>query len=86
MAKIGEEVCVDALPCKKHEKPPLLGENLDGYLQEIIFGMRSRGTLISTSVVIGIETGILLKYKRQLLALLSLLKNEPRVCYNEWVH
>ena len=41
MAKIGEEVCVDVLPGKKRRKPPLLGEKLDGHLQEIILGMRS---------------------------------------------
>ena len=64
MAKIGEEVCVDALPGKKRGKPPLLGEKLDGHLQEIILGMRSRGTPIGTSVVIGIGTGILLKHKK----------------------
>ena len=40
MAKIGEEVCVDALPGKKRGKPPLLGETLDGHLQEIILSHR----------------------------------------------
>ena len=45
MAKIEEEVCVDVLPGEKRGKPPLLGENLDGHLQEIILGMRFRDQL-----------------------------------------
>ena len=52
------------LPGKKHRKPPLLGEKLDGHLQEIIIGMRSRGASIGTSVIIGIGTGILMKHKK----------------------
>ena len=34
--KVGEEICVDALPSKKRGKPPLLGEKLDCHLQEKI--------------------------------------------------
>jgi len=34
------------------------------HLQEKILGMRSRGTPIGTSVVIGITTGILMKHKK----------------------
>ena len=34
--KVGEEICVDALPLKKRGKPPLLGEKLDCHLQEKI--------------------------------------------------
>jgi len=32
--KVGEEICLDALPSKKRGKPPLLGVNLDCYLQK----------------------------------------------------
>ena len=58
--KVAEEICIDALPSKKRGKPPLLGEKLDCQLQEKILAMRSRGTPIGTSVVIGIGTGILM--------------------------
>ena len=44
--KVGEEICIDALPYKKQGKPPLLGEKLDCQLQEKILSMRSRGTPI----------------------------------------
>jgi len=54
--KVGEEICVDVLPSKKQRKPPLLGVNLDCHLQEKILEMRSRGTPIGTSVVIGGNT------------------------------
>ena len=37
---MGEEICINALPLKKREKPPLLGEKLDCHLQEKILGMR----------------------------------------------
>ena len=62
--KVGEEICIDALLSKKQGKPPLLGEKLDCHLQGKILGMRSRGTPIGTSVVIGIGTGILIKHKK----------------------
>ena len=62
--KVGEEACIDALPSKKRGKPPLLGEKLDCHLQDKILAMRSRGTPIGTSVVIGIGTGILMKHKK----------------------
>jgi len=61
---VGEEVFIDALPSKKLGKPPLLGEKLDCHLLDKILAMRSRGTPIGTSVVIGIGTGILMKYKK----------------------
>ena len=63
-AKIGEVVCVNALSVQKHVKPPLLGEKLDTHLQQLIGDMRSRGTAIETSVVIGVGMGILLKHKK----------------------
>ena len=62
--KVGEEICIDALLSKKRGKPPLLGEKFDCHLQEKILAMRSRGTPIGTSVVIGIGTGILMKHKK----------------------
>jgi len=42
------------LSSKKHGKlpPPLLGEKLDGYLQQLILSMRFRGVTIGTSAVI----------------------------------
>ena len=43
-AKPGVEILVTSLPSKKRGRPPLLGEKLDKYLQEIIVHMRSRGT------------------------------------------
>ena len=64
MARIREEVCIDALPGKKCGKPQLLGEKLDGHLQEFIIGIRSRGTPIGTTVIIGIGTGMLMKHKK----------------------
>lgn len=68
-AKIGEAVCVDALPVKKRGKPPLLGEKLDKQLQQMIGDMRSRGTPIGTSVIIGVGRGILLKHKKSTVVL-----------------
>jgi len=62
--KMGEEVFIDALPSKKWGKPPLLGEKLDCHLQDKILAMRSRGTPIGISVVIGIGTRILMKHKK----------------------
>ena len=62
-AKLGEELIVDALPSKKRGRPVLLGEKLDKHLQQLIITMRTRGTPIGTSVVIGIGQGILMKYK-----------------------
>lgn len=61
--KLGEELIVDVLPSKKRGRPVLLGEKLDKHLQQLIITMRTRGTPIGTSVVIGIGQGILMKYK-----------------------
>jgi len=61
---MGEEVCIDALPSKKWGKLPLVGEKLDCHQQDKILAMRSRGTPIGTSVVIGIGTGILMKHEK----------------------
>lgn len=63
-AKIGKVVCVNVLPIQKRGKPPLLGEKLDRYLQQVIGKMRSRRTLIGTSVIIGVGKVILLKHKK----------------------
>ena len=63
-AKPGGEVRVTELPSKKRGKPPLLGEKLDGRLQQLILSMRARGVPIGTSVVIGMGRGILLKHNR----------------------
>jgi len=49
--KVGEEVCIDALPSKKWGKPPLLDEKLDCHLQDKILAVRSRGTPIGTSIL-----------------------------------
>ena len=62
-AKLGEELIVDVLPSKKRGRPVLLGEKLDKHLQQLIIIMRTRGTPIGTTVVIGIGRGILMKYK-----------------------
>ena len=32
--KVGQEICIDALPSKKRGRPPLLGEKLDCHLRE----------------------------------------------------
>ena len=40
-----------------------MGEKLDKHLQQLIITMRTRGTPIGTSVVIGIGQGILMKYR-----------------------
>ena len=63
-AEPGQEIVVDVLPVKKRGRPPLLGEKLDKYLQEIIIAMRGRGTPISTNIIIGIGRGILLKHSK----------------------
>ena len=45
-----------------HLKPwenPLLGEKLDGQLLQMISDVRSQGTAIGTSVIIGVGSGIL---------------------------
>ena len=48
---------------------PLLGEKLDKQLQQMIGDMRSRGTPIGTSVVVGVGRGILLKHKKSTVVL-----------------
>ena len=48
---------------------PLLGEKLDKQLQQMIGDMRSRGTAIGTSVVIGVGREILLKHKNSTVVL-----------------
>ena len=59
-ALFGEEVVIRELPLKKRGRPPLLGEKVDKLLQEMIVSMRSRGTPIATSVVVGVGRGLLL--------------------------
>ena len=60
-----EEVRVESLPGKTRGRPPLLGEKLDKYLQEIITEMRSRGTAIGSTIVVAVARGILLKHDKQ---------------------
>ncbi len=60
----GENLLVTALPTKKRGRPPLLGVKIDKHLQEMITGMRSRGSIITTSVVVGIGRGLQLKHSR----------------------
>ena len=60
-----EEVRVESLPGKTRGRPPLLGEKLDKYLQEIITEMRSRGTAIGSTIVVAVAHGILLKHDKQ---------------------
>ena len=62
-AKIGEAITVRSLPAKKRGRPPILGEKMDQSLRDIIVGMRSRGTPIGTTVVIGIGRGLIMKSK-----------------------
>jgi len=54
MVKLGEEIIIDTLPSKKCGRPLLLGQKLDGYLQQLIVSMRARGTHIGTNVAIAI--------------------------------
>ena len=64
-AKVGEAVTVDSLPSKKCGKPPFLGAKLDIHLRQLIGDMRSRGTAMGTSVVIGVGTGVVMKHTRK---------------------
>ena len=57
----GKAVMVEALPLKNRGRPPLLGHKMDKALQNYIIGMRSRGTPIGTTVVVGIGRGLILK-------------------------
>ena len=63
----GKDLVIDKLPAKQRGRPPLLGEKLDNELQIIIKAMRARGTPISSSILIGVGRGILLKSNRSLL-------------------
>ena len=49
------------LPERKRGQPPLLGDKLDNFLQELIIALRSKGAPINTNVVISIGRGIMLK-------------------------
>ena len=49
---------------QKRGKLPLLGEKLDGHLQQLILSMKARGVLIGTGVVIGMGRGIRLNHNR----------------------
>ncbi len=64
-AGVGEEVRVESLPGKKRRWPPILGQKLDKYLQEITVEMRSRGTPIGATIVVA--RGILLRHNKQML-------------------
>ena len=84
-AKPGEAVVVSALPGKKRGRPPILGVNLDGVLQERIISMRIQQTAISTSVVVGIGRGLLLKHDRALLDDFGgPIKPNKEMCYEGW--
>jgi len=78
MAKLGEEIIIDTLSSKKRGKPLLLGQKLDGYLQQLIVSMRTRGTPIGTNVVIAIGKGILVKHKSQCNCAIELNKEWAR--------
>ena len=52
---------------KKRGRPPLLGEKLDKYLQEVIIEMHSRGTPIGSTIVVAVARGILLKHNKAML-------------------
>ena len=58
---------------------PLLSEKLDSQLQQMINDMRSRGTAIGTSVIIGVGSGILLKHEKSTDAQIGL-----RACCRGW--
>jgi len=51
---------VTELPSKKRGRPSLLGEKLDMYLRRYIKAMRSRGTTVGSSIVVGVARGVLL--------------------------
>ena len=67
IAEPGDEVTVLSLPCKPRGRPTLLGENLDKDLQQLVLELRSRGSPISTSVVLGLGRGLLLKHNKRML-------------------
>jgi len=67
LAKAGEDEAVPEvteLPSKKRGRPPLLGEKLDMYLRRYIIAMRSRGTPVGSSIVVGVARGILLRHSK----------------------
>lgn len=55
---------VATLLAKKCCRLPLLGESLDGCLQELITSMRQRGAPIGTTIIVGIGPGILMKHNK----------------------
>ena len=60
-------VAVHSLPFKKRGKLPLLGFKLDTLLQERIVAIRTRGTPINSSIVVGTGRALLLKHNTALL-------------------
>ena len=62
-AKPGGEVSVKELSSKKRGRPVLLSAKMDECLQQLLLVMRSRGTPVGTTVVIGAAQGILMKHK-----------------------
>ncbi len=83
-----EDKVVESLATKKRGRPPLLGSTtLDKNLQEIIVSLRSRGTPIGTSVIIGIGRLLLLKHNRSsmMVVILCLAKSGQKVFFEEWV-
>ena len=71
------------LPERKRGQPPLLGDKLDNFLQELIIALRSKGAPINTNVVISIRRGIMLKIARQICQILAapffFIRNGPEV-------
>uniref|UniRef100_A0A1X7U120 DDE-1 domain-containing protein n=1 Tax=Amphimedon queenslandica TaxID=400682 RepID=A0A1X7U120_AMPQE len=66
-AGVGEDVRVVSLPGITRGRPPLLGEKLDKYLQEIIKEMCCRRTPIGSTIVVAVARGILLIHNRQMM-------------------
>uniref|UniRef100_A0A1X7V9A7 Uncharacterized protein n=1 Tax=Amphimedon queenslandica TaxID=400682 RepID=A0A1X7V9A7_AMPQE len=60
-------VAVQALPSKKRGRPPILGIKLDGKLRKIL-SMRKHQAAVSSSIVIGLSQGLLLKHNKSLLS------------------
>ena len=67
-ADLCEPVAVPALPSKKRGRPPILGIKLDEKLQDKILSMRKHQAAVSSSIVIGLGQGLLLKHNKSLLS------------------
>ena len=76
LAKPGKEVEVTSIEIKKS---PLLGNNMDNHLQQLITAMRSRGTPIGTDIVCAVARGILLEHGKW-----SVEVRDGKFLNNEW--